>query len=68
MKYAVITVVNGVFSVKTEHTDMNSAVVSFHTVCTTLWNAADVKDATVVVADEKMRFVKIESIQHNEQE
>ena len=67
MKYAVITVVNGVFSVKTEHADMNSAIISFHSVCMTLWNAADVQNATVVVADEKMRFAKIESISHDEQ-
>lgn len=67
MKYSVITVVNGAFSVRTEHDNLKSAIVSFHSVCTTLWNSADVQNATVVVADEKMRFEKVELINHEEQ-
>ena len=67
MKYAVITVVNGAFTVRTEHEALNSAIVSFHSVCTNLWNSADVQKATVVVVDEKMQFQKVEYIHYNEQ-
>lgn len=67
MKYAVIAVVNGAFTVKTEHETLNTAIVSFHSVCTNLWNSADVQKATVAVLDEKMQFQKIELIHYNEQ-
>lgn len=66
MKYAVIAVVNGTFSVKTEHDeDLDSAIVSFHSVCTNLWNSADVQKATVAVVDEKLQFQKVEYIHYN---
>lgn len=67
MKYAVIAVVNGTFTVKTEHDNLNSAIISFHSVCTTLWNSEDVQNATVAIVDEKMRFAKVEYIHYDEQ-
>lgn len=66
MKYAVIAVVNGTFSVKAETDKPESAIVSFHSVCTTLWNSADVQKATVAVMNEKMGYVKIEYIHYDD--
>ena len=66
MKYAVIAVVNGTFSVKTEHDTPESAIVSFHSICTNLWNSADVQKATVAVMNEKMGYVKMEYIHYDE--
>lgn len=67
MKYAVIAVVNGTFTVKAESDDVDSIIVSFHSVCTTLWNSADVQKATVVIANEKMGFTKVEYIHYDDQ-
>ena len=64
MKYAIIASVNGNFSVKSEWTDLNSAIVSYHSVCSALWNAPDTISACVALADEQMKFEKIEFINH----
>lgn len=64
MKYAIITSVNGSFSVKSEWTDLNSAIVSYHSVCSTLWNAQETISACVALVDEQMKFEKIEYINH----
>jgi len=58
MKYAIIKVVNGAFSIHAEGiTDLNNAIVQFHGVCQTLWNAKDVVSATVEIVDEKLSYV-----------
>lgn len=64
MKYAIIKVVNGNFSVESEWTDLNSAIVAYHSTCSTLWNAEDVVNACVALVDVEMKFEKIEYIKH----
>lgn len=67
MKYAVIKVVNGNFSVHAEgFTTIESAKVSYHGLCQTLWNAPDVIDATVAIVDEHLYYLDgcTESIHH----
>lgn len=55
MKYAVIKVINGNFSVHAEgFTSADSAKVSFHDLCKTLWNAPDVITAEVAIVDENL--------------
>lgn len=55
MKYAIIKVINGNFSVHAEgFTDIASAKVNFHALCQTLWNAPDVTSAYVMIADEQL--------------
>lgn len=70
MKYAIIKVVNGTFSIHAEGiTDINTAIVQFHGVCQTLWNAQDVVSATVEIVDEKLSYVDSykEFIRHGEE-
>lgn len=66
MKYAIIQVSNGNFSIVSEWTDLNKAIVNFHSVCMTLWNAQDVEHATVEIVDEKLRCQKVEYIKYDE--
>lgn len=55
MKYAIIKVINGNYSVHAEDiTDINAAKTSFHQLCATLWNAPDVVTATVKIMDENL--------------
>ena len=55
MKYAIIKCINGNFSVHAEGiTDISKAIVSFHGLCQTLWNAPDVTRAYVMIADENL--------------
>lgn len=55
MKYAIIKVINGSFSVHAEgFTDIAQAKVNFHGLCQTLWNAPDVISAYVMIADEQL--------------
>lgn len=55
MKYAIIKVINGNFSVHAEgYTDIGQAKVAFHGLCQTLWNAPDVITAFVMIADEQL--------------
>lgn len=68
MKYAIVKVINGSFSIHTEgYTDLNAAKVSFHGLCQTLWNAADVTTAMVMIVDENLDCVGRykEYIQHD---
>lgn len=58
MKYSVIKVVNGSFSVVSEHGDKQSALVKFHDICRTHWNAEDVKTAMVAIFDESLNVVE----------
>ena len=66
MRYAVIQCSNGNFSVASEWTDKDKAIVNFHTVCTTLWNAPDVEHAAVIIVNEKFITEKIEYIKYDE--
>lgn len=67
MKYAVAQCSNGNFSIVSEWTDKDKAIVNFHSTCTALWNAQDVDHAAVVVIDEKFLMYKIELIKYDEQ-
>ena len=58
MKYAIIKVVNGNYSVHAEGiTDVNAAKVQFHGLCQTLWNSSDVITADVRIVDENLDTV-----------
>lgn len=58
MKYAVVQVINGNYSIYAEGiTDLNSAKVSFHGRCQALWNAPDVITGCVVIVDEFLQCV-----------
>ena len=53
MKYAIIKVINGAFSVHAEgFTDLSNTKVNYHGLCQTLWNALDVLSAYVAIVDE----------------
>lgn len=59
MKYAIIKVINGVYSIHSEGiTSLESAKTQFHGLCQTLWNASDVITACVIIADENLDFVE----------
>ena len=59
MKYAIIKVVNGNYSVHAEGiTDVNNAKTQFHGLCQTLWNAPDVVTAEVKIVDENLDTVE----------
>lgn len=58
MKYAIVKVINGNFFIHAEGiTDVTKAKTQFHGLCQTLWNAADVISATVMIVDEQIRCV-----------
>lgn len=58
MKYAIVKVINGNYSIHAEGiTDVNAAKVQFHGLCQTLWNAADVNTACVMITDENLDVV-----------
>ena len=68
MKYAIIKVINGNYFIHAEgYTDVNAAKVAYHGVCQTLWNAADVTTAMVMIVDENLDCVERykEYIHHN---
>lgn len=58
MKYAVIKVINGNYAVHAETDTLNSAVVNYHSLCSTLWNTPDVLSATVSIVDEFLAVQK----------
>lgn len=59
MKYAIIKVVNGSYSIYAEGiTDIGTAKVQFHGLCQTLWNAPDVVTAYVEIVDEQLDVVE----------
>ena len=41
-RYYLIQVSNGIMTIKSEWDDLNKAIVAFHNLCATLWNAKDV--------------------------
>lgn len=59
MKYAIINVVNGNYSVYAEGiANMASAKTQFHGRCQVLWNAPDVLTAEVMIVDENLDCVE----------
>lgn len=59
MKYAIIKVVNGSYSIHAEgFTSLEAAKVNYHGLCQTLWNAPDVLSAYVMIADEQLDAVE----------
>ena len=67
MNYAVITCVNGNFSVASEHGDnKKQALMAFHDRCKILWNAEDAKEAIVKLVGNDLDAVdgKLEHITH----
>lgn len=59
MKYAIIKVINGNYFIHAEGiTDLASAKTQFHGLCQSLWNAADVITAHVMISDEQLNAVE----------
>lgn len=59
MKYAVVKVINGSYSIHAEgFTELAGAKVNFHGLCQTLWNAPDVITAEVMIVDENLDCVE----------
>ena len=59
MKYAIIKVSNGTFTIESEWGEnLTGAKVAFHSLCQTLWNASDVVTAMVMIADENLDAVE----------
>ena len=59
MKYAVIKVTNGTYAIHSEGwVDKDKAIVNYHGLCQTLWNAPDVLSAEVAIVDENLDVVE----------
>ena len=59
MKFAIIKCINGNYFIHSEGiTDVDNAKVQFHGLCQTLWNASDVKTATVAIVNEDFAIVE----------
>ena len=57
--FSIIKVINGNFFIHAEGiTDVANAKTTFHSVCTTLWNAEDVTTACVMIANEQLEPVE----------
>ena len=70
MRYAVIATTNGNFAVKSEHGEnKQAALVAFHQLSASYWNAPDVTSAMIKVVDENLDTVdgKMEYITHDVQ-
>ena len=68
MKYAIIKVVNGNYSVHAEgYTDVSKAKTAFHGVCQTLWNEPTVYTGEVMIVNEQLDPVEgyKENIHHD---
>jgi len=71
MKYAIIKVVNGNFSILSEHgNNLEAAIVKFHQECANLWNSKDVVTAQVKIVNEFLETVQgmSENIKHDQNE
>jgi len=71
MKYAIIKCINGSYSIHAEgFTNVSAALVNYHGLCQTLWNAPDVITAHVAIVDEQLNVVEgyREYIHHEPQE
>ena len=59
MKYALVKVINGSYSIHAEgFTELAGAKFNFHGLCQTLWNAPDVITAEVMIVDENLDCVE----------
>lgn len=59
MKYAIIKVINGNYSIHAEgFASIQSARISFHQLCAALWNDPSTEKAMVMVADENLDAVE----------
>lgn len=59
MKYAIIKVINGNYFIHAEGiTELSAAKVQYHGLCQTMWNAPDVFNAYVMIADEQLDCVE----------
>lgn len=58
MKYSLIQVSNGNYSIVSETTDLNSVKVGFHNLAAALWNAPDVVTACIMIVDENLDRVE----------
>ena len=59
MKLAIVKVINGNYFIHAEGiTDVANAKKQFHGLCQTLWNAADVLNAYVMIVDEQLDCVE----------
>lgn len=59
MKFAIIKVINGNYSIHSEGiTTLEAAKVQYHDLCKVLWNAPDVLTAYVMIADEQLDVVE----------
>lgn len=70
MRYAVLAVTNGNFAVKSEHGEnKQAALVAFHQLSASYWNAPGVTTAMIKVVDENLDTVdgKMEYITHDVQ-
>lgn len=57
--FSIIKVINGNFFIHAEGIkDVTNAKTTFHSVCTTLWNAEDVITACVMIANEQLEPVE----------
>lgn len=57
--FSIIKVINGNFFIHAEGIkDVTNAKTTFHSVCTTLWNAQDVITACVMIANEQLEPVE----------
>ena len=56
-KYATVKAVNGVFAINTETDNLQSAIIQFHSLAQTLWNAPDVRTAKIAIMDEQLNVV-----------
>jgi hypothetical protein len=70
MKFCVLKCINGNYSIDAEVGDMNAAKVSYHGLCQSLWNASDVRSATVSIVDEFLAVQEgyVEHIYHDAEE
>ena len=59
MKLAILKVINGNFFIHAEgFTSVEAAMPSYHGLCQSLWNAADVTTAMVMIVDEQLDCVE----------
>ena len=58
MKYAIAKVSNGNFVIAEEgFATLDSAIVRFHHICESMWNASDVETGCVMIVNEKMQCI-----------
>ena len=57
--YSILKVINGNYAIHAEGiATIEAAKVQFHGLCQTLWNASDVRNAYVMIADEQLDAVE----------